>query len=400
MSHKSNSSISICIIGNQAFSLLNFRGPLIVDMVAKGLEVFAFAPDYDEDTRAAVHALGAEPVDYSLSRTGMNPFRDVVDMLRLVFLLRRLKADITLTYFAKPVIYGTLAAWLARVPHRFAMIEGLGYIFTPGVGPESLKRKMLQGTVILLYSKALRHANRIFFLNKDDMNEFLKRQVVLPTKSFLLGGIGIDLNEWKTAPSATNPVTFLLVARLLREKGIIEYVDAARIIKRKYPKTRFLLVGNLDTNPGALSRTEVETWVTEGTLAWPGHVPDVRPWLTKASVFVLPSYYREGVPRSTQEAMAMALPVITTDAPGCRETVINGVNGFLIPVRNAEALAAAMERFILQPDLIDKMGQASRRIAEERFDVRKINQIILQKMGICKNQKLRGCTKITHTIES
>jgi glycosyltransferase involved in cell wall biosynthesis len=174
-----------------------------------------------------------------------------------------------------------------------------------------------------------------------------------------------------------------MVARLLREKGIVEYARAAMIIKKKHPDTRFILLGGLDTNPGALSRDQVEQWAAAGILEWPGHVSDVSRWLAQTSVYVLPSY-REGVPRSTQEAMAMARPVITTDVPGCRETVIDGENGFMVPVRNADALAAAMERFIMQPDLIEKMGQASRSIAEERFDVHKINQAILREIGISK----------------
>ncbi|MEI2762168.1 glycosyltransferase [Methanothrix soehngenii] len=150
----------------------------------------------------------------------------------------------------------------------------------------------------------------------------------------------------------------------------------------KHPETRFIIIGSLDTNPGALSRAEVETWTAEGILEWPGHVPDVRSWMAKASVFVLPSYYREGVPRSTQEMMAMARPIITTDAPGCRETVIDGKNGFLVPARDAKALADAMERFILQPELVERMGKASRLIAEERFDVHKVNEVILREMGL------------------
>jgi len=380
-SDKSNSLIRICIIGNQAFSLLNFRGPLIADMIAIGHEVFAFAPDYDKDKRTEVRALGAEPVDYSLSRTGMNPMRDATDMLRLAFLLRRLKPDITLGYAIKPVIYGTLAAWLAQVPRRFAMIEGLGYIFTPTEGLEPLKRRLLRVAVCILYATAFRHANRVFFLNNDDIEVFLKSQQVSLEKVFHLGGIGVDLDYWKPAAPVMKPVTFLLAARLLREKGIVEYAKAAHLIKQKHRNTRFVLLGGLDTNPGALSRKEIEAWVDKGILEWPGHVPDVRIWLAQASVFVLPSY-REGVPRSTQEAMAMARPIITTDAPGCRETVIDSENGFLVSVRDAGALAAAMERFILQPELIDTMGQASRRIAEERFDVHKINQVILREMGI------------------
>ncbi len=384
MAKKLESRLCISIIGNQAFSLQNFRGPLIAYLVARGHEVTALAPDYDETTRAEVRALGAIPVDYSLSRTGMNPFRDVADMLRMVMLLRQLKPDITLAYAFKPVIYGTLAAWLAKVPLRFATIEGLGYVFTPTLGAEPLRRKILRAVVVLLSTLALSRADSVFFLNKDDIAEFSDRHIISTNKAILLGGIGVDLDEWTTAPSVTNPVTFLLSARLLREKGIAEYAKAAKLIKQKHPDTRFILLGSLDTNPGALSLREIEQWTAEKIIEWQGHVPDVRPWLAQTSVFVFPSYYREGVPRITQEAMAMARPVITTDAPGCRDTVIDGKNGFLVPVRNADALADAMERFILQPELIERMGQASRSIAEERFDVHKVNQVILQEMSISK----------------
>lgn len=381
MAHNSPSSLRLCIIGNQAFSLINFRSPLIMGMVAEGCEVLALAPDYDEATRAKVRALGAEPVDFSLSRTGMNPARDMADMMRLALLLLRLKPDITLGYAIKPVIYGTLAAWLVRVPKRFAMIEGLGYIFTPPEGEDPLRRRGLRGAVSLLYAAALSRANLVFFLNRDDIAEFSKRRLVSPEKVFLLGGIGVDLLEWSVAPPVTEPVTFLLAARLLREKGIVEYAEAARLVKARHLEARFILLGGLDSNPGALSWAEVDSWVKEGILEWPGHVQDVLHRLTQASVYVLPSY-REGVPRSTQEAMAMARPIITTDVPGCRETVIDGENGFLVRVRDAEALAAAMERFIQQPELIERMGRASRRIAEERFDVRKVNRVILKEMGI------------------
>ncbi|MBC7344613.1 MAG: glycosyltransferase family 4 protein [Clostridia bacterium] len=373
--------MKIAILGNQAFSLVNFRGLLIRAMVEKGHKVLALAPDYDETTRERVKALGAEPIDYSLSRTGLNPLRDVLDFLRLCFLLRKLRPDVVLAYAMKPVIYGTLAAWMARVPRRFALIEGLGYSFTPAGEKEGLKKKIVRNIVQILCRLSLPRATKVFFLNRDDFSEFISLRIVSEEKAFLLGPIGVDLQHFNFAPPVKKPVTFLLAARLLREKGVVEFAEAARIIKRKYPETRFILLGGLDTNPGAISRAEVESWVRDGVLEWPGHVDDVRPWISQASVFVLPSY-REGVPRSIQEAMAMGRPVITTDAPGCRETVIEGVNGFLVPVRDVDALVRAMERFILEPELIERMGKESRRLAEERFDVHKINGLFLREMGL------------------
>jgi len=368
---------TIAIISNVAPSLIGFRGPLIRDLVATGAKVYALAPDFDDNLREQVRNLGAEPIDYSLSRTGMNPFRDILDTFRLAVLLRRLRPDVTLGYTIKPVIYGTIAAWLARVPRRVAMITGLGYVFTPSGASSSWSRTLLRTTVLKLYTFALAKVDRVIFQNPDDLKEFTDAGVVSQDKAVNAGGTGVDLQELPLSPPVTKPVTFLLAARLLREKGICEYVEAARTIKARYPEVRFILLGGLDTNPGGISRDEIRAWVEEGVVEWPGHVP-VKPWFAQASVYVLPSYYREGVPRSTQEAMAMGRPVITTDAPGCRETVEHGVNGFLVPPRDVEALVGAMERFIKEPALIETMGKESRRLAEERFDVRKVNARLME----------------------
>ena len=372
----------IAIIGSQAFALWNFRGPLIQEIAQRNLEVYALAPDYNHEIRERVKQLGAKPVQYRLSRIGLSPFRDALDFLGLLFTLRRIKPDITFAYTIKPVIYGTLAAWILGVPRRFAMIEGLGYAFTSPGEREELKKRVIRTVAQFLYKLALRRATKVFFLNPDDLNEFVQNGIVHREKTFFLGPIGVDLAAFSPVPPVTAPVTFLLAARLLREKGVGEFVEAARRIKAKYPVARFILLGGLDTNPGAISKEEVEGWVKEGLIEWPGHVTDVRPYLAQASVFVLPSYYREGVPRSIQEAMAMARPIITTDAPGCRETVISGVNGFLVPVRDVDALVSAMERFIREPELIERMGKKSRKIAEERFDVHKINQVLLEAMEL------------------
>lgn len=359
--------------------MLNFRGPLILDLVAAGVSVHALAPDYDDDLRRKILALGASPVDFRFTRTGMNPVRDGLDMLLLVALLRRLKPDVTLGYFIKPVIFGTLAAWMAAVPRRVAMIEGLGYVFTASRDCQPLLRRLLRTLVSGLYRFSLARAEKVIFLNRDDLAEFVDAGLVDKAKVVNLGGIGVDLADWPLTSPFTQPVTFLLVARLLKEKGIVEYAQAARQVTALHPEVRFILLGGLDSNPGGLNQSDVEAWVEEGLLEWPGHVA-VRPWLTQASVFVLPSY-REGVPRSTQEAMAMGRAVITTDAPGCRETVDEGVNGFLVPVRDVQALTHAMLRFVANPALIATMGHESRRLAEKRFDVHAINARLLKILG-------------------
>lgn len=370
----------LALISSQAFSIGNFRGPLVRDLAQAGVEVFALAPDYDDRQRDIVRALGAQPVDISLDRTGMNPLRDGLDMLRLAAVLRRLRVDTSFAYFIKPVIYGTLAAWLAGVPRRFALIPGLGYVFTHSGEYLPWRRRLLQAGVSRLYRTALARADRVVFQNPDDVEAFVTASWVAADRAICIRGTGVNLTEWSPTPPVLEPVTFVLAARLLREKGIAEFAEAARRVKARHPEARVVLLGDLDPNPGGFSRADVEAWVAQGVLEWPGHV-DVQPWLARASVYVLPSY-REGVPRSTQEAMAMGRPVITTDAPGCRETVIDGGNGFLVPVRDVDALAERMLRFIENPALIETMGRRSRQLAEERFDVRRINARLLEVLGV------------------
>jgi len=370
---------TIAIIGNQGFSLLNFRGNLIEDLLAQGYKVYALAPQMDADIADALQALGCEPIEFPMARAGTNPITDFKTLLHLRSMLSHLKPDLVLSYSAKPVIYGTLAAWLAKIPLRFTMIEGLGYVFISHP-QEGVGRKILRSIVVGLYRFSLAKSRTVFFLNNDDIADFSGLGLVRPEQVVNIGGIGVDLDVWRAAPAVLDPVTFIFVGRLLKEKGVLDFVAAARRIKTSHPLARFLLVGGIDENPGSISRSDVEGWIDEGLLTWSGHTP-VASWLEQASVFVLPSY-REGIPRSTQEAMAMARPVITTDVTGCRETVVHGVNGYLVPPRDPVALANTMQIFINEPHLISVMGTESRKLAESRFNVRKINATIMQAMEI------------------
>ncbi|BEP48275.1 MULTISPECIES: glycosyltransferase family 4 protein [Variovorax] len=372
--------MKLLIIASFPSSLSSFRGPLIDAVARMGVEVHAAAPEIDSvpGLRDELVRKNVEAHEIPMQRAGMNPLRDVQTLYSLYRVMRRERPDIVLVYTIKPVIYGTLAAWLAGVPRRIAMIEGLGFVFTPNGDTPSISRRLLRLGVRSLYKLALSKAHRAIFLNPDDRAEFVDQGLLPRIKSYLLGGIGVDLAKWKPMPFLKQPVTFMLIARLLREKGVLEFVEAARIVKRRHPETRFVLLGDVDPNPGSLPRQLADAWVNEGVLEWPGHVP-VIPWLAQSSVYVLPSY-REGVPMSTQEAMAMGRAIITTDVPGCRETVVEGVNGFLVPVRDAQALAASMAKFINDPELIGRMGRESRRLAEERFDVHKVNRRLIELM--------------------
>lgn len=373
----------LLMIVSHSPSLLGFRSSLIEALQTKGVKVHVAAPDLGVSStlRKVLQAKGLVVHDIPLQRTKQNAIYDIRSLFALLRVMLQVQPDYVLSFTIKPVIYGSIAAWIACVPKRFAIIEGLGFVFTSDGNEPSYSRKILKILVLSLYKLGLACANKVILLNKDDRNELVDAGVLDEGKSFILGGIGVDLVRWHFCPQALNPPTFLLVARLLREKGVIEYCKAAKIIKQQYPKTRFILLGGLDENPGALTEADIYAWVTEGILEWPGHVP-VQPWMKLASVFVLPSY-REGVPASTQEAMASGRAIITTDVPGCRETVVDGDNGFLVPARDVEALVRAMLQFLVNPQFIARMGLRSRQMAEEKYDVHKINTILLQELGIC-----------------
>lgn len=373
--------MKIAVISNGAQSLLNFRGPLMAEMIRRGHEVLAFAPDHNAQTRRDLHELGVQPLDFAMARSGTGMVRELGSILELRRILRHHRPDVSFTYFLKPVIYGTIAAWLAGVGRRYGLIAGLGFAFTDGDAASGRKRKLLQAVVTAIARFSFRRIDRLMFQNTDDLKEFVARRIVNPKKAALAGATGVDMETWRECPLPEGPITFLLVARLLRDKGVGEYAKAARILRATHPHARFLLLGGIDDNLAAFTRAEVEEWVAEGLLEWPGQVP-VRPWLAQCHVFVLPSYYREGVPRSTQEAMAMGRPVITTKLPGCRETIQDGVNGFVVPPRDPASLATAMQRFMDNPDLMAPMGRESRRMAEERFDVHQLNRKLLNLMDM------------------
>jgi len=353
-----------------AGSIVSFRGSLIEALVKRGIEVYVLAPDYSLDVKDAVKNLGAQPVDYFLKRTSMNPFLERKALRSLKKVLCAVKPDVTLGYMHKGAMYSVLASKAIGVKKCFALIDGLGYTFTD-LGKKSFRRSIARFLATQGYRFSLRYATKVFFLNNDDMVELTKLGAVNKHKAVVIGGIGVDLQNWQYCEPPLSPITFIMVGRLLKEKGVYEYIEAAQRVKQLYPGVRFLLVGGTDDNPGSVPDAYVRSMVSKGILEWPGKVSNVQDYLRESSVFVLPSYYREGVPRSTQEAMALGRPIITTNVAGCRETVEDGVNGFLVPPRNVNELVDAMTRFIENPQLITIMGKQSRRLAEQRFDISK-----------------------------
>ena len=371
----------VLVIAGLPDSLLNFRGSLLAHMVTRGLEVHVTAPDLPEGCtlRRQLEGRGLKVHNIPLRRTGTNPLADLCALWALRSLMRRIRPDVMLGYTIKPVIYGTLAAWLAGVPRRYVLITGLGYAFT---GQTSGLRGKVKVLVQLLYRLALSRVHNVFFQNPDDQALF-RQMGLLPsgTASVVVNGSGVDLASFSVAPLPQGAPHFLLIARLLGDKGVREYAQAAQRIKASYPQVQFSLAGWLDEHPDSISQNELDEWVAAGTLKNLGRLQDVRPAIANCSLYVLPSY-REGTPRTVLEAMAMGRAIITTDAPGCRETVIDGENGFIVPVKAVNELVAAMERFIDQPQLIHQMGAKSRLLAEQKYDVHKVNAMMLAGMGI------------------
>jgi len=367
------------VFGSLPESLVNFRGPLMSEMVRRGWEVTAVAGGKDESVRRRLLEMGVRYEPVAISRTGLNPFADLATLLSAHRLLRRVRPDRLLCYTAKPVIYGSIAGRLAGVPGIFSIITGAGFSFVE----ESAGHRLLSGTLSRLYRVALSFNRAVFFQNPDDRRLFsAERRILEAEKCVLVNGSGVDLGRFPLTPPFRERPSFLLIARLIRQKGIAEYAEAARIVRGKHPDAVFRLLGPMDDSPAAMPERRVREWAAEGAIEYAGETDDVRPYLAQTGVYVLPSYYGEGVPRSILEAMAMGRPVITTEWRGCRETVVPGENGYLVPPRDPAKLAEAMERFILEPERIERMGRKSREIAERKFDVREVNRIILETMGI------------------
>lgn len=370
--------MKIALIGTTAESLIQFRKELINLLHKNGHVVYAFAIDYDDVTKEKVKSFGAIPVHYCFSRTGLNPFSDVINTYKLYKILKSLKLDLAFSYFSKPAIFGTLAAKFARIQKRYAMLEGLGFFFTNSGGQVSLRTKLLKKILVSLYKVSFRHIESLILLNADDKRDLLVNEKIQVKKVHILGGIGLNMSDYPYCPPPVEPVSFIFVARFLQEKGVYEFIEAAKIVKKKFPETHFCMLGHLDLhNPGSLTIERLNDLKCNNIIELPGHVDNVQEWLAKASVFVLPSW-REGFPRSTQEAMAMGRAVITSDVPSCRDTVVDGVNGFLIKPRSSHALAEKMLCFLHRPDLITQMGNASYQIALQQFDSSIVNSKLIK----------------------
>jgi len=376
---KNSKKLKFLLIGGFAPSLINFRGPLLRHLV-ESFDVYAAAPYIDDLTREKVEQIGAICISTEFERTGINPIKDIKAYFRFKEQVKSIRPDYVLAYTIKPVIFGLRAARMNK-NKRFALITGRGSGFE-GAG---LKGWLVKTIVTALYSNTLKSVDGVIFQNQNDKAFFqsqgiLKRHAV----SEVIEGTGVDMDHYMAKASKDEPkvIRFLFIARLIKEKGIPELLEAARLLKKKYDNFEVQLLGWVDANPGGISQQEIEEIHKSGLASYLGVTDDIRPAMDAADVFVLPTYYNEGLPRTIQEAMAMKKPIITTDHPGCRETVEEGVNGFLVPVRDSVKLAEAMSYFLDKPEQIIKMGEESFKLASEKFDVHKINKRIVKFMDL------------------
>ena len=379
----------LCIIGTSSSVLINFRGSLIRHLFLRGYTVYCFCSDFDEHTSGELRSRGGIPIGYKLDSKGLNPISDVMAVIELIKALKAIKPDVIFSYFVKPVIFGSIAGRMARVPRVVGMLEGLGNAFAVSASRIGIKARFVKFIQLILYRVAFSCIDTLLFLNPDDRAELKKGCGFLPKTSAILGGIGVDLDEFAYVPPTRDSVVrFLFVGRLLREKGIFEYLEAAEYLTKNYKgRVQFTVLGSFDLdNPFALKEAELRQFLSDGVVEYPGFVDNIKDWIVSSHVFVLPSY-REGVPRSTQEAMAIGRPIITTDVPGCRETVIDGVNGFLIPPHSSAELIGKMEFFIHNPNALLTMGLAARSFAEEKFDERSVHRRL---EGILFDEKHAG----------
>ena len=337
--------MKIVVVGTLPSSLYNFRGQLIKQLEGFRLEVNALASGASSNEIKTIEALGANYIDYPVNRSGLSVIQDfsTYEMLRKLF--KQAKPDVILAYTIKPIIWGGLVKF-----------------------------------VVFLYKVALKNAEKVIFQNPDNQQVFVNLGIVPAYKTCVVNGSGVDVKHFEVKPLPSTP-KFLLIARLLGDKGIREYVKAANIIKQHYPHAVFQLVGPEDPSPDGISLKELAKLNQNNSVDYLGSTNDVRPFIDDCSIFVLPSYH-EGLPRTVLEAMATGRPILTTDVPGCRETVINGVNGWLVEKANVEQLAEKMIWFIENPKEWQRMADASRNMVENKFDVHKVNTELMNIMEL------------------
>ena len=351
----------------------NFRGDLIKDMIKLGYTVYVTGPNRIDVDK--IEQLGARFIEIQNDKNGVNIIADVRYFLQLLKLFKKIKPTITLGYTVKPVIYTAIAARLAGVKSINSMITGVGYLFIS----KSKRARILKYIVLILYRIGLKCASNVIFQNPDDLNEFVDNKLVSRDKTYIVNGSGVDMSRFRVAPMPEK-LTFFMLSRMMYSKGVMEYAMAAEILKREFPDVRFMMLGAFENIQDSIPERQFrERFIDSEILDYSGETNDVVSFIAQSSVYVLPSY-REGTPRTVLEAMSMGRPIITTDTPGCRETVVDGHNGFLLPVKDVNALVFAMRKFIEDQSRVSVMGRASENYCSDKYRVEIVNREMIKIM--------------------
>ena len=346
--------MKIAVLSSFTTSLFWFRIDMMKSFLAAGYEVLAVGDAPEAEWADLFRELGIRYRQIPVQRNGTNPLHDLKTLRALYRLLKEEKPDKIFSYQAKTVIYGGIAASLLGIREVYPMIAGVGSVFLG----DGLKKKLVRSILIAEYKLGLRNAPRVFFQNRDDLGVFTAHNIIPECKAVMINGSGVNIEKFVPTQLPEN-VSFLCISRLIRDKGVCEYLDAARKIHQRHPEVRCVLVGPFDTNPSAIQPEDLQPYIDDGSIEYVGEQKNVYPYLCDCTAYVLPSYH-EGTPKTVLEAMASGRPTITTDAPGCRETVTDGLNGYLVPVKNVDAIVEAMEKIIADPvktaEMAKKLG--------------------------------------------
>ena len=366
----------IAIVSNNSSNLINFRGHLIKSLVDKKNNVLVITPkkDFSINFEKKILELGAKISTIPLERTGINPFQDIVTYFSIKSLFDKFKPDIVLSYTSKPIIYCGLVIGKNNKINFFPNLTGLGYGFTDNF---HFKRIIINFILKILYKFSLKSSTAIIFQNPDDRLLFKTLNLTNNKKTFIVNGSGVDTEFFFPTSLPIEP-KFLMLSRIVADKGVIEYCEAAREIRSKFPDAKFQLAGSFDTNPSGIKYDQIKKFIDNKDIEYLGHVDNVRELLHQCRFYVLPSY-REGTPRSVLEAMSVGRPIITTDTVGCKETVVDGLNGLLVQVKSKISLVDAIKKMLVFDDIkINEMARQSIKLVRQKYDVSKVNQNIIE----------------------
>ena len=368
--------MKIAVLSSHTPSLFWFRMDMMKSFKMLGHNVYALGNEDESIWKEKFEAQGIVYRKIEVQRNGINPIKDLKTLRSIKVVLKEIKPEKLFVYQAKTIIYGGMAAKQLGITEVYPLIAGMGSVYLKN----DLKTKVIRSIMNQEYRMSIQNCPAIFFQNHDDETVFRENAIVKNQPVVMIPGSGVNLDYFTVQPFPET-FAFLCISRLIRDKGVYEYLEASRRLKKDYPKARFLLVGPYDSNPSAIKPEELQSYIDDGSIEYFGEQEDIRPYMAQSTVFVLPSY-REGTPKTNLEAMASGRPVITSNAPGCRETVIDKENGFLIPIKDFSALCEKMAYLLNNPNLVSIMGKKGREKAENSFDVKIVNSIICQTMKL------------------